>query len=131
MCMNREYGYIRKEPTEAPTEEDILHWEKVYDSYLIKYGLSDINTKYLETLRKKALLEAEYIIHRKRFTITKIEIMEAKLAGILKNAGHGMTYEQALIHLSKWIGYRLDPKIVTALEYFTLLDEYGKANKKK
>lgn len=131
LCTAGEIGYVRKEPTNEPTAEDVLHWNTVYDSYIKRFGLSEVHKKYLETLRKKALLETEYVIKRTKFTITKIEIMEAKLEAMMKNAGHGMTTEQALIYLSKWVGYRLDPKQITALEYFTLLDEYGKANKKK
>jgi hypothetical protein len=40
-----------------------------------------------------------------------------------------MTIEQSLIHISKWIGQWINPKTITAREYFNLLKEYGKANK--
>jgi hypothetical protein len=32
--------------------------------------------------------------------------------------------------LSKWIGYRLNPKEISVVEYFNILAQYGKANKK-
>jgi hypothetical protein len=40
-----------------------------------------------------------------------------------------MTIEQTLIYISKWIGQWINPKQITAREYFNLLKEYGKANK--
>jgi hypothetical protein len=41
-----------------------------------------------------------------------------------------MTIEQTLIYLGKWLGYRLNPKEINVIEYYNILDEYGKANKK-
>ena len=39
-----------------------------------------------------------------------------------------MTIDESLIYLSKFMGYRLNPKEITVIEYYTLLDHYGKAN---
>lgn len=128
-CTAGEVGYVRIEPTNEPTNADFEQWEKIYDSYIKRFGLGDVHKKHLEILKKKAILQLDYTITRTKFLITKIDILEAKLEAMMNNAGHGMTTEQALIHLSKWLGYRVDPKKITALEYFILLEEYGTANK--
>ena len=47
---------------------------------------------------------------------------------MMKNNGDGMTIDQSLIHLSKWVGYRLNPKEITVVEYFNISEQYGKAN---
>lgn len=80
-------------------------------------------------MREKALLECTFVETRDRFKLTEIELKEAELSRALANNGNGMSIEQAVIHLSKWVGYRLDPKEISVAEYFVILDEYGKSNK--
>ena len=82
-------------------------------------------------MKKKALIELEYVETKERFKLTEIEIQETKLKEMLANTGSGMTIEESLIHLSKWIGYRLNTKEICVVEYFNILKEYGKANTKK
>jgi predicted metal-dependent TIM-barrel fold hydrolase len=62
--------------------------------------------------------------------LTELEIKEAELKQMIETNNTGMTIEQAIIYLSKWIGYRLNPREITVTEYFNILSEYGKANKK-
>jgi hypothetical protein len=50
---------------------------------------------------------------------------------MLNNKGSGVTIEQSLIHLSKWLGSWINVKAITTKEYFNLIDEYGKENKRK
>ncbi len=49
----------------------------------------------------------------------------------MANNGNGMTIEQTLVYLSKWAGYHINAKKITVVDYFNLLEEYGKANKTK
>lgn len=106
-------------------------WTRVYDSYLKEFGLNKTYKRYLLLLKKKALLEAEYVITGDRFKLTKIEVEERKLKNMLETQDEGITSDQALIYMSKWLGYRINPKEITAKEYFVILKEYGKANKKE
>jgi hypothetical protein len=131
MCIEGNLGYVRKTPTQEPTAKDAAAWEKIYDEYLKKYGLGEVYKKYLETLRKKALLETDYVIKRSRFELTKIEIIEVKLLNILKSAGTGMKPEEALAYISQMQGYHIEPEKISAGQYFILLEKYGKASKKK
>jgi hypothetical protein len=49
---------------------------------------------------------------------------------MMANNGKGITIEQSLVHLSKWMGHWINSKNIITKDYFNLLTEYGKANKK-
>jgi hypothetical protein len=103
-------------------------WENLYDDYLVKRGLSAQYKKLLMLMKKKAILECDFIITGELFKLTEIEIEEQKLTELIQKDGVDITVEKTLIYLSKWIGYRLDWKIITLTEYYLILEEYGKAN---
>ena len=117
---------------EIGTEEnDKIVWDRIYDSYIQEFGLSPIYSKLLSAIKEKTLLELEYVITKERFKLTEIEISLAKLQSMMSNNGSGVTIEQALIHVSKWLGSWIDSKNITVRDYFNLMKEYGKANKIK
>lgn len=104
-------------------------WQKLYDQYIKKYGLGKLYKRLLSVMKEKAIYELEFVELRDRFKLTEIEIKEAELKAMIDNKGQGMTTEESLIYLGKWLGYRLNPKEINVVEYFTILDQYGKANK--
>ncbi len=112
------------------SESDLKAWENLYNQYLSRYGLGKMYKRLLSIMKEKADLEIKYVLTRERFKLTQIELKEAELKQIIDTNNTGLTVDQALIHLSKWIGYRLDPREITVIEYFTILNEYGKANQK-
>jgi hypothetical protein len=129
-CTGGELKYARIE--EKGTEiEDAMAWEIIYDSYIKEFGLSPIYRKLLNAVKEKTLLELEYVITKDRFKITEIEIAVAKLQTMMSNNGSGMSIEEALIHVSKWMGTWIDTRSITVRDYFNLMKEYGKANKVK
>ena len=79
-------------------------------------------------MKEKAVYELEFVDSRDRFKLTEIELKEIELKSMIDNNGKGMTIDESLIYLSKWLGYRLNPKEINVVEYFTILDQYGKAN---
>ena len=127
-CTGGELTYLRKNH-EGNDLLDSEMWEIVYDSYIKEYGLSDQYKKMLEAMKQKALCEADFVITGNRFKLTEAEIAASKLETIVNNSGNGMTIEESLVHLSKWMGQWLNPKNITTKDYFNLLNEYGKANK--
>lgn len=129
-CNNGFYEYIRKSQSLKHNKKDVEQWGKIYDQYLEKFGLNDRYEKYLETKRKKALLQADYVINKTTFNKTKIAIQDAKLKNFEIYFGNGQDIEIILVWLGKYIGYKIDKKTTSVQEYFILLEEYGKANKK-
>jgi hypothetical protein len=61
--------------------------------------------------------------------LTKLEVEIEKIKVMLNNRGTGITIEQSLVHLSKWIGNWIDSKKITAREYFNLQKEFERTNK--
>ena len=130
-CTDGEFIFVRKSHKlgENETDKDAENWGIIYDDYIKKFGLSELYKKMLELMRKKAIFELEFVETGQRFKLTEIELTEAKLKTALSNNGEGLTINQCLIHLSKWLGFHLNTKKITVLEYFNIFKEYGKANK--
>lgn len=129
-CNNNDYLYTRKDPKGKKNKSDLEQWVKLYDQYLEHFGLNERYEKYLEAQRKKALLQADYVITKNNFKKTQIAIQDAKLKNLELYFGDGQEIEVILIWLGKFIGYKINTKETSVKEYFTLLEEYGKANKK-
>jgi hypothetical protein len=129
-CTSNDLKFVRKDK-KGTEQEDIEAWERIYDSYIAEYGLNEVYKKLLNAMRKKALLEVDYILTRERFKLTEIEMQIANLDAMMMNGGNGMTIEQSLIHLSKWLGSWINAKDISTKEYFNLMSEYGKENKRK
>lgn len=125
-CINGEIRFVRYDMQEHKDNE--LRFKIIYDQYLKIRGLNKEYKEYLNILKKKALLQCDYLITKDRFKLTQIEIEDTKLESLSKKSIDGISIEQTLIYLSKWLGYRLDWKQVTASEYYLILEEYGKAN---
>jgi hypothetical protein len=102
---------------------DVESHEIMYDQYIKEMGLGKIRLKMLDLMKKIALLQCEYIISGDRVKLTKSEIQMEKLKNILatNNNKEGMTIQQSLVHLSKWIGSFLDLNKITARQYLDLL----------
>ncbi len=122
-----EYTRITKKGTKV---QDFLNWKLLYNEYLKEFGLDKRYKKYLETQKKRALLQSEYVITKERFKLTEIEIESQKLQDLEMHFGEGKKIEVILTWLGMFLGYKLDPKTTTVKEYFVILEEYGKANKK-
>lgn len=131
-CTNGDLRFVRidSKSITATNENDVDAWNKIYDDYIKEFGLSEMYIKMLNVMRKKAMLEIDFVINRDRFKLTEIEIELSKLEMMMANNGKGITIEQSLVHLSKWMGHWINSKNIITKDYFNLLNEYGKANKK-
>ena len=126
-CMEGEYKYVRLD--EKEDAKNVEMFEKVYSDYVDKFGIDNKFKQQIELIKKIAILQCEYLISKNRFKLTQIEVENTKFEAIKKETGVGMTLQQTLIHLSKWLGYRLDWKQVSVSEYYTILNESSKQAK--
>ena len=131
-CTNGDLRFVRidSKSITATNENDVDAWNKIYDDYIKEFGLSEMYIKMLNVMRKKAMLEIDFVINRDRFKLTEIEIELSKLEMMMANNGKGISIEQSLVHLSKWMGHWINSKNIITKDYFNLINEYGKANKK-
>ena len=124
-----ELQYIKKKDNCDSTEEELSNaWDELFDDFLTKRGLGKSYKRLLEVMRKKTILECDFIITGDAFKLTQIEIEEENLKQLIGKDEVDISVEKSLVFLSKWIGYRLDWKVITLSEYYIILEEYGKAN---
>lgn len=127
-CTNGDLTFTRK-GNKGNIENDHKAWLKVHDEYLNQYGLGKMYKRLLNQMKKKAQLELDYVLTENRFKLTLIEMEEQKLKSMLSTAGTGITIDQSLIHLSKWLGYWIKSKEINVKEFFTLTKEFERLNK--
>ena len=126
-CLDGKLEFTRIDGT-GDEPNDLKAWEQIYDGYLQKYGLSKQYIELLKVLNKKAEIQLNYVLTKDKFSLTLLEIEEENLKIMLSNSGHGMSIDQTLVHLSKFVGYFIRAKEITAGEYFTLLEEFKRIN---
>jgi len=128
-CTGGDLRFVRIDLSDGNEQKDVEYWENIFDSYINEFGLSKMHNNLLKGLKKKAEFELKYVLTNDRFILTKLEVEIEKIKVMINNRGSGITIEQSLVHLSKWIGNWIDSKKITAREYFNLQKEFERANK--
>lgn len=128
-CTNGEMQYTRKKIKRGSALLDEEAWEKLHDHYITEYGLSKVYKRMLEQMKKVAMMQLDYVLTGDNFTLTKLEMEEQKLTAMMQNAGTGISLEQGLVYLSKWLGYPVKTKEMSVKAYFDTLKEYERYNK--
>ena len=126
-----EYQYVCKDPENVKGVDLAEAWYVIHDEYLERYGLGGLYKRLLQKMKEKALLQLDYVETRDRFKLTQIGLAEEELKSMLSNRGEGVGIREALVHLSKYMGFRLNPKEITVSEFFNIRDKHGKENHKK
>jgi hypothetical protein len=126
-CLEGEIHYTRIGKL-GTIDKDEQAFCKIHDEYLTRYGLNKAYNELLKVLKKKAELQLNYVKTKDKFSLTLLEIEEENLKIMISNNGQGISMEQTLVHLSKFVGYWLRAKEITAGEYYALLDEYKRIN---
>jgi len=124
-CCDGELEYTRI-AKRGDLRADKEAWDILYNQYLNKYGLGKLYKRQLEQMKKKANAELDYVITGDKFKLTIIEMETSRLEAMLSTAGTGITIEQSLIHLSKWLGYWIRTKDISVTEFFDMTKEYEK-----
>lgn len=129
-CLDGNFNYTRLRATENDVidENDMNAWDKVYSSYIDCFGLNDLYIRLLGFQKKKALAQAEYVLTKSAFQKNIIRLMDIEIEKVKKEMNKGITTESVLVHLSKYMGFRQDPKKITVKEYFSLIKEYERSN---
>jgi hypothetical protein len=123
-CLEGDVKYVNLQAKEDSGNQEAFN--KLYDSFLQKRGVNKEYKKYLDILKKKAMLQCEFLITKDNFKLTQIEIEDAKIVSLQKTSEEGLSIDKTLIYLGKWLGYRLDWKIISVSEFYSILEEYEK-----
>lgn len=123
-CLEGDVKYVNLETKEDASNQEAF--TKLYDEFLQKRGVNKEYKKYLDILKKKAMLQCEFLITKDNFKLTQIEIEDAKIVSLQKTSEGGLSIDKTLIYLGKWLGYRLDWKVISVAEFYSILEEYEK-----
>ena len=128
---NGEMNYILKDINKKVSEAKLeIYFNELYDNFLLNFGVGKKQKEVFTEMKKLAILECDLVIKKDEFLKTKIEVQKKKIENLKRKSEVGLTIEESLIYLSKWLGYKLSAKETTIKEYYTILQQYGKANKK-
>ncbi len=129
-CNKGKIEFTRKEKR-GNKIKDYINWKILYNEYLKEFGLDKRYKRYIEAKKKKAILQSKYILTKEKFKLTEIEIETQKIKDLEFYFGEGENIETILTWLGMFLGYKIDQKNTTVKEYFVILEQYGKANKKE
>ena len=127
--MDGEIHFIRKNVDDGNEIADQTIFDEIFDQYINEFGLSKMHRKLLDAEKKRAMLELDYILTKNRFKLTEIDMQIQKIQNMLKNAGSGISIEQSLIHISKWMNTWINVKSISTREFFVLSKEMERINK--
>lgn len=120
------YCRVNASDEDESTELDNENWQTVYDSYVDIFGLQDIYKEYLKWARKLALAQNNWILTKNDRIQNDIKIYESEIEKVKSQMNYGVDTGSVLVMLSKYMGYRQDPKQITAYEYFKMIEEHGR-----
>jgi hypothetical protein len=127
--MDGEIHFIRKNIDDGNEIADQTIFDEIFDQYINEFGLSKMHRKLLDAEKKRAMLELDFILTKNRFKLTEIDMQIEKIKNMLKNAGSGISIEQSLIHISKWMNTWINVKSISTREFFVLSKEMERINK--
>lgn len=96
-------------------------FEKIYDEFITRFGLSDEYLAELEAKKRLANLQADYIITKQRHLKTLIavekEIQKHNATELKKQE-----LEVTLAKISKYYGFKLSSRDLTVAEYYSYIN---------
>ena len=103
-------------------------WEQIYDSYLSTFGVGDdyVNEKQSEIKELKLRLDAYLTGDKTKLTFADIE-KEQRESKFYK--GEGTKFHESVAILEKYLGFQIDPKVMSVLKYYTHVNLLNKASK--
>ena len=127
--LDGEFKFIRKNNKKKEVDvQDMVHFYKLYDKYIEKYGLSKEHSKYVAQQKQLIELKLDFLETGNKFMLTQIEIANRKLDELRPKKEGGLTIGQQVVILSKWMGQWFDKRKRTVTEYKDLIKEYERAN---
>ena len=130
-CQNGDLTFTRlgDECKEHTHENDVVAWKLINDSYIDIFGLSRKHKRLLQLQRDRLIAEIDFNLLDDRFAKNTITDIDDEITALFKEENNeGMDLDQTLVALSKYMGFMLDKRKLMTLEYFKMLELYGKKN---
>jgi len=130
-CLSGQYQFMRVSPTKKWSKKDVVAFNELYEKYLQKYHKKDLDAK-INTLKSIIQLQCAYIDTLDDYYLTQVQIKQSQLDKAPEDENKPATTTlSTLITLGKWMSFRQDSKVITVDEYYTIIANYERENKKK
>lgn len=131
-CINGNLNYARINPKSKGKErKDLEAWETLYDQHLQRFGIGSEHQRILDKKIELAELQCEYCIDGNAFLLNRIKMLETDIKDILERTQQGMSIDECLMLLSRWLGFHLSKKQITCVEFQNYLKAYDKQAKEQ
>lgn len=115
--------FTRLNSNNGTDEEDIEAYIRINDSYIEEFGIDKTQLEIIELQRRIAILQCDYVIEEDRFILNEINRLEKEINEMLTNKNGG-DRDGLVIHLEKWLGFKIDEKQITANKFYKVVREY-------
>ena len=122
------FKFVRLDISKGIDAQDVDAWMKVYDSYLEERGIGNDMIYLLDLKNAKMELELEFAENGDNFLRNEIRRLNKEIIDYISK-DKGLSIDEILVHLSKFCGYRINQKEMTAKEFYILLDVYSSQSK--
>jgi len=119
-------NYCRKDLLKGNNKDDLKYYEIIKDTNYEMFGVEKEHLRLLELYFLVSEARLDWVITGDNFIKNKINMYEVEIEDILNRDDKGVEITELVISLSKWIGYRIDTKIVTVLEFRNMISLYKK-----
>jgi nitrate reductase beta subunit len=116
-----------REVSEKEMADLWIVWEKIYDEYILEFGLSEEFLEDLNNLIELANYKAEFVITGNRYFKTMIQVQEETIKMTKTNMDEPPKLELILAKVSKYYGFKLSSRELTIAEYYSYLKAINNA----
>lgn len=127
-CQEGDLTALRVDPGIGSEEQDFVAWELVNQNYIETFGVSRKHVRYLQLQKELLIVRLEMLISGDKFLLNRIDDIEREMTSVFISDQPNQNITTTFIHLSKFMGYRITAETISVLEFFTMVEEYGKNN---
>jgi len=127
-CQEGDLTALRVDPGIGSEEQDFVAWELVNQNYIETFGVSRKHVRYLQLQKELLIVRLEMLITGDKFLLNRIDDIEREMTSVFVSDQPNASITTTFIHLSKFMGYRITAETISVLEFFTMVEEYGKNN---
>lgn len=120
-----EIEYCRRDLEKGTSKEDIEFCDKISDSYYDELGIDVEMIRVLDLQKELAEARLDWVITGNNFIKNSINRLEIEIKELIEREPEG-NFGETIIHLSKWIGHRIDVRIVTVKEFYNTVSLFKK-----
>lgn len=128
-CQSGDMRYVNRDA--KSTKYDEIIWLKLYNEYLERFGIGEGLEYFLKLKIHLVKLRLQFIQTNDLFLLNQIKVAEAQMISADPSKLQGMTTQQCLVHLSKWMGAIVKAKEITIVEFKEMFEEYARSSKKE